>query len=144
MNEITIREMRADETPLLVRWLYEYRETNLVDLTPFRKNQVRVYVAEKPDGPVYFFPVRFDYHFDAGAPRPGVSSFELAQAFSAMNEFMKGLAATENVGNAFVEPSDARFSAFLQKLGYQPVTRETLQMKFNELKPTETAQCPTE
>ena len=131
MNEILVREMTKDETPLLVRWLYEHRTTNKVDLTPFRQNQVRVYVTEDKTGILCFFPIQMYYSFDAAAPRPDLEPFRMARACQAITEHLKKLAVKENIGTVILQPSDARFSEFLQsELGYKLVTRETLQMKF--------------
>lgn len=144
MNEIMVREMAEAETPLLVKWLYEHRKTNLVDLTPFRKQQVRVYVATDKTGILCFFPIQMVYSFDALAPQPGLEPFRLARACEEMTKHLKKQAAKENISTVILQPSDARFSAFLQnELHYEPVTRETLQMKFEYEKPTETATCPT-
>lgn len=139
MNEITVREMAKEEAPLLVKYLYEHRKTNQVDLSPFRANQVRVYVAEDNTGILAFFPIQYIYMYGALAPQPGLEPFRLARACAAITEHLKKQAVRENISTVVLLPSDARFSAFLQnELGYEPVSRETLQMKFNYPK-TETA-----
>ena len=144
MNTITIREMRPEETPLLVKWLYAHRDVNHVDLEPFRRNQVRVYVAEDETGILCFIPVQAVYMYDALAPRPDLGAPRTAKVCAAITEHLKGLAAVENVSNILVRPNDAKFSHFLQGLGYEETTRETLQMNFNKVtKSTETEQCPS-
>jgi hypothetical protein len=140
MNKAKIREMTEDETPLLVRWLYKHRETNLVDLEPFRKNQVKVFVAEDEFGVICFIPIRAIYLFDALAPNPGAGEAELAMAFKAMQEYLIEDAKEHNVSKALVQPSDAKFSKFIQKhFNYSPIVRETLEFNFNEVQ--EPAKC---
>jgi hypothetical protein len=142
VNEIKIREMDKSETPLLVRWLYLHKETNLVDFEPFRRNQVRIYVAEDPTGILCFIPVRCDFHYDAIGPRPDLADFRLARAFQAMNEFLVRQAKEDNVGKIVAEPSDTRFSAFLQnELGFKENTRTVLEFNVNKM---ETAKCQVE
>ena len=135
MNDITIREMNPSETPTLVRWLYEHRDTNLVDLEPFRRNQVRVYVAEDSTGILCFIPIQMYYSFDALAPRPDLAAFRMSKVCEKMTEHLKAQAQKENISTVILQPSDAKFSKFLQdELGYDLVTRETLQMKFDDIK----------
>src|SRR5271154_3094378 len=123
MTPIKIREMRSDETPLLVRWLYEYRKTNLVDMEPFRKNQMRIFVAEQGSEIVCFIPVRMVYWYDALAPNPEVDNGRLASAFSAMHDYLLQDAKENNVGKAYVQPNDAKFSEFIQQhFDFLPVT----------------------
>lgn len=141
MNEIQIREMDKSEVPLLIKWLCAHRDVNLVDLEPFRRNQVRIYVAEDETGVLCFIPIQMYYSFDALAPRPDLAGFRLARVCEKMTEHLKTQAKEENISTAILQPSDATFSEFLQTLGYEPVIRETLQMKFNEKKLTETAKC---
>jgi hypothetical protein len=131
MNEITIREMKPEEAPLLVKWLYEHRQVNLVDFEPFRKNQVQIYVAEDKTGILCFIPIMHVYKFDALAPQPELAPFRLAKVCEEMIGFMKEKAAKENVPSIWVQPSDAHFSEFLQERGYDRVERETLCMNFN-------------
>jgi hypothetical protein len=140
MTEIKIREMRADETPLLVKWLYKHRETNLVDLEVFRKNQVRIFVAEDEEGVICFIPIQAIYMYDALAPRPDIKPEQLASAFANMNTFLWKLAREENVGKVLVQPSDKKFSEFIQRhFDFVPVIRETLELNFNEV--SESAKC---
>ena len=133
MNDIRIREMTADETPLLLKWLYEHRKVTQLDLEVYRKNQVQVYVAEDETGILCFIPIQFLYKFDAIGPRPALAAFRLARTFQAMTEFMKDKAAKENIGAVLLQPSDAAFSEFLQSdtLGYERLERETLVMDYN-------------
>lgn len=142
MNEIKIREMKPDETPLLVKWLYEHRKVNFVDLEPYRRNQVQVYVAEDETGILAFIPIVYVYKFDALGPRPGLAAFRLARIFEEMNKFMKDKAAKDNIGLALVQPSDAAFSEFLQSdlIGYEHLECETLFLNFNKNK-SEMAVC---
>lgn len=140
MNKVKIREMLPDETPTLVRWLYKHRETNLVDLEPFRKNQVKVFVAYDEVGIICFIPIRAIYLFDALAPNPGAGETELALAFKAMQQYLIEDAKEYNVSKALVQPSDPKFSKFIQRhFAYTPVTRETLEFNFNEVQ--EPAKC---
>ena len=131
MNKVTIREMLSSETPQLVQWLYAHKDVNQVNFETFRKNQVRVYVAEDETGILAFIPIQFVYRYDALAPLPGISSLRLAKACEAMTEFIKNKASEENIGEIWVQPSDIQFSKFLQHLGYAPITQETLCMHFN-------------
>jgi hypothetical protein len=131
MNSITIREMNPSETPLLVKWLLEHKETNQVNFEPFRKNQCQIYVAEDKTGILCFIPIMHIYKFDALAPKPDLAAFRLAKVCEAMTNFMKSKAAKENVNSIWVQPSDVHFSEFLRSLGYGIVDKETLCMVFN-------------
>jgi hypothetical protein len=140
MNKTTIREMLPSETPLLVKWLYAHKDVNQVDLEVFRRGQVRIFVAEKDEKIVYFMPIKSVYWFEAGAPNPEATPSEIGQAFSAMNDFLIARAREENVSTVFVQPSDEKFSNFVQThFNYEPVTRPTLEFNFNAAQ--ETAKC---
>lgn len=146
MNNIRIREMDAAEMPLFVEWLYAHREVNRFNPEPFRKNQVRIYVAEDESGILCFIPIQFVYMYDALAPRPNLAAFRLARVFQKMSEHLMQEAARENISQVLVQPSDTKFSEFLQtEIGYKPVTQETLQLIFDDFKEkTEPAPCVTE
>lgn len=131
MNNIAIREMTKEETPLLIKWLYERRKVNLVNLEPFRKNQVRIYVASDETGILAFIPIQFVYRYDALATRPGLPSISVSKVCQEMTKFIKEKAEEENIGEIWVQPSDETFSEFLQNLGYGRVERETLCMNFD-------------
>lgn len=141
MNSIHIREMLPSETPLLVKWLYEHREVSQLDLEPFRKNQVQIYVAEDETGILCFIPVMYVYKFDAIGPRPALASFRLGRVFKEMTEFMEKKAAKDNIGLVLLQPSDEKFSEFLktEDLGYEQLSKDTLFMDFN--KKSETTKC---
>lgn len=127
---INIREMKKEETPLLVKWLYENRKTNLVNLEPFRKNQCRIFAVEDETGILAFVPIQFVYRYDALAIRPNLSSISISKVCQKMTEFVKEKSKDENIGEIWVQPSDEKFSKFLQNLGYDKVERETLRMNF--------------
>lgn len=141
MNDINIREMLPSEVPLLVKWLYEHKNISQLDLEPFRKNQVQIYVAEDETGILCFIPIMYVYKFDAIGPRPDLASFRLGRVFKKMTDFIKEKAAQENIGAILLQPSDSKFSEFLKtdSLGYETLTRETLFMDFN--KKTESTKC---
>lgn len=143
MNTIHIREMKSSETPLFVEWLYAHRDVNHFNPEPFRKNQVRIYVAEDESGILCFIPLQFVYMYDALAPRPNLAAFRLAKVFQKMSEHLMQVAAQENIRQVFVQPSDAKFSEFLkEEIGYETVNQETLRLVFDDFKEkTESVIC---
>ena len=116
--------MRADETPLFVRWLYEHKDVNLFDATPFRKNQVKIYVAEDESGILNFIPVHLVFHFGSLAPRPDLEPYKQVKCFQAMQEYMLAEAQKNNMSYMFVVPSDVQFADFLEEMKweYEPKT----------------------
>ena len=140
MNPVTIREMKASETPLLIEWLYVHKDVNQVDFEHFRRNQVKVYVAEDSHGIICFIPIRLVYMFDAIAPQPNLETNKFALVCKAMMEELENVAKEMNVPEVWVQPSDDKFSMFLKKhFGFIKVTRNTLVKSFNE--PQESAKC---
>jgi hypothetical protein len=140
MTRINIREMRSSETLLLKSWLFQHRETNLVDMEPFVKGQVRVFVAEQDDEIVAFIPVRAVFWYDALAPNPDADPQQLASAFSAMHDYLINEAKEKNVSKVYVQPNDAKFSEFIQQhFDFSPVSHQTLEFNFNKV--AEPAKC---
>ena len=132
MNDVTVREAVREDIPQMVEWLYAHKTVNEMDLQPFRDNQCRIFVVEDQTGILCYVPVQYLYMFGALAPRPDLAPFRLAKVCSAMTEHLRKQAVAENISTVILQPSDAKFSGFLQsELGYKLVTRETLQMKFD-------------
>lgn len=125
-----IRPMEKSETPQLVQWLYVHKDVNQVNFDVFRRNQVRIWVAEDENGIVAFFPIQSVYMYDALAPRPNVETERLRAAAHAMEEYLDSLSQEENVSKILVQPNNQSFSNFLQKrLGYSD-THPTLERHF--------------
>jgi hypothetical protein len=141
MMGVTVREMTKEETPLLAKWLYAHRDVNRVDLEPFRRNQVKIYVMEDETGIICFIPSSTVILLGALAPRPGVESDRLKSAFYAMDEFLAAKAREDNIQMTLVQPNDTNFAAFLKnKLKFDSFVPEILYLNYNQ----ESVKCQKE
>jgi hypothetical protein len=133
MTEIKIREMLPSETPLFVQWLYANREKNLFDAEPFRRNQVKIYVAENDTEILNFFPVHITFLLGANAPKPDMASITQTRCILAFREFMIKKCKELNVSDFYVQPSDVHYADVLTKMGCE-VAPQTLRFNVNKTK----------
>jgi hypothetical protein len=133
MKEITIREMRPDETPLFITWLYANRGTNKFDPEPFRKNQVKIYVAENETGILNFFPVHLVFLFGANSPKPDMAPITQTRCILAFKNFMIEKCKELNISDMYVQPSDVHYADVLSKMGCE-VAPQTLRFNVNKTK----------
>lgn len=135
MNEINIREMRKEETPLFVKWLCAHKETNKVseeDLEILRKNQAKILVAEDETGILNFIPIRVVYEYGALAPKPGLSDITQTRIVLKMQDYMLSECQKHNIPGVLLSPNDQRFEKCLKKLGWTEVTSKTLKLNANQ------------
>ena len=133
MKEITIRELRPDETPLFVKWLYANREINKFDPEPFRRNQVKIYVAENDTEILNFFPVHITFLLGANSPKPDMAPITQTRCILAFREFMIKKCHELNVSDFYVQPSDVHYADVLKKMGCETAP-ETLRFNVNKTK----------
>lgn len=124
--------MKAEETPKLVEWLLAHKKINQVDFEPFRRNQIQVFVAESEGEILCFIPVEHILRYDALAPMPEISKFQMTRVCEEMTKFIKTEAKKYNFSKILVEPNSEQFAGLLEKLGYQNDNRKHLLLNFNE------------
>ena len=114
---VTVGDMTEQDKENFVKWSYEYRATNLMDVNVLSYPRTIMLIAEDEDGPILFVTVQPVLLLDSLTPRPETSPRKKALALYKISELLKQVSKDSNIPEEYLFTQDTAYAKTVMRHG---------------------------